>query len=53
MSYKTVWGRELKLKYEYEKKENPVKKYKMSKNELKDYLKELDKRHSNKHQLKY
>lgn len=53
MSYKTVWGKELKLKYEYEKKDNPVKKYKMSKNELNDYLKELEKRHSNKHQIKY
>ena len=46
-------GREIKLKYKYENKQNPVKKYKMSKKELEEYLKELEKRHSNKHQLKY
>ena len=53
MSYKNEWGREIKLKYKYENKQNPVKKYKMSKKELEEYLKELEKRHSNKHQLKY
>lgn len=31
MSYKNEWGREIKLKYKYENKENPVKRYKMSK----------------------
>lgn len=51
MSYKNEWGREIKLKYKYENKQNPVKKYKMSKKELEEYLKELEKRHSNKHQL--
>lgn len=49
MSYKNEWGREIKLKYKYENKENPVKRYKMSKKELEEYLKELEKRHSNKH----
>ena len=53
MSYKNEWGKEIKLKYKYENKQNPVKKYKMSKKELEEYLKELEKRHSNKHKLKY
>ena len=53
MSYKNEWGREIKLQYKYENKQNPVKKYKMSKKELEEYLKELEKRYSNKHQLKY
>ena len=53
MSYKSECGREIKLKCKYENKENPVKRYKMSKKELEEYLNELEKRHSNKHQLKY
>ena len=43
MSYKNEWGREIKLKYKYENKENPVKSYKMSKKELEKCLKELEK----------
>lgn len=53
MSYKNVWGYQSKLKYKYEKIESPVKKYKMTKKELEEYLKELEIRHRNKHQIKY
>ena len=55
MKYINEWGTKLKLKYKYENKENPVKSYKMNKEELENYLNELKKRKntSNKHQIKY
>ena len=37
------WGRYSKLKYEYANEfEEPIKEYKMDKNELEEYLKKLE-----------
>ena len=42
-SHKNSWGRYSKLKYEYVKEfEEPIKKYKMDKEELEKYLKKLE-----------
>ena len=41
--HKNSWGRYPKLKYEYINEfEEPIKEYKMNKNELEEYLKKLE-----------
>ena len=43
LKHKNSWGRHSKLKYEYANEfEEPIKEYKMSKNELEEYLKKLE-----------
>ena len=49
--HENFWGYKNKLKYKYERVEGPVTTYTMSKEELEKYLKDLEKKHSNKHFL--
>ena len=49
--HENFWGYKSKLKYKYKRVEEPVTTYTMSKEELEKYLKDLEKKHSNKHFL--
>ena len=43
LKHKNSWGRHSKLKYDYANEfEEPIKEYKMNKNELEEYLKKLE-----------